>query len=620
MKQSKGAIRDLFEGVPVTASWEIVGPEPERRRNLPEPVRHKRNLPACQQRYETAVKNCKSRLMVGSVLFLFAFGVVGVKLVETGLMKPEKTVTASTGETTTVAAAGVMPVRADIVDRNGEVLATDLSTASLYAKPKEIREAAEDAADLARVLPGIGVKELTRKLSEKRGFVWIKRNLTPKEQYAVNALGIPGLYFQVEQKRVYPHKELFSHVVGYVGVDNKGLSGAEKSLEGMLEKQEAPLALSLDMRVQHVLKDEISRAIKDFNAIGGSGVVMDARNGEIVGMVSLPDFDPHFPTSDTKSRFNRNSLGVYEMGSTFKTFTTAMALDSGKVNLNSGFDATRPLEYANFKIHDSHPQNRWLTVSEIFKHSSNIGTARMALQMGTERQKAFLKKLGLMEAVDIELPEKSAPLFPSEWKELNTITISFGHGISVSPLHVVRGIAAMVNGGVLVPLTLVKGANGDVAKGDRVISEKTSDTMRRLFRLVVEDGTGSKAKAVGYVVGGKTGTAEKVGAGGYNHKALMSSFVCAFPMHAPRYVMLVMLDEPKGNASTYGYATGGWTAAPTASRVIGRIAPMLGVKPVDENDPELTKLLELPTAQPRPERAAAEPSRPMQRGIKLASY
>ncbi|MBN8531224.1 MAG: penicillin-binding protein 2 [Alphaproteobacteria bacterium] len=570
-------------------------------------------------RYETAVAHCRSRLMAGSVVFLFAFGVIGVKLVETGLLRPEKPVASASADTK--AAAGVLPVRADIVDRNGEVLATDLSTASLYVKPKEIRDQREDAANLARVLPGLGVKELTKKLSEKRGFVWIKRNLTPKEQYEVNALGIPGLYFQVEQRRVYPYKELFSHVVGYVGVDNKGLSGAEKSLEPMLEKQASPLALSLDMRVQHVLRDEISRAMKEFNAIGGSGLVMDATNGEIVGMVSLPDFDPHFPTADAKTRFNRNSLGVYEMGSTFKAFTTAMALDSGKANIFSGYDATRPLEYANFKIHDSHPENRWLTVAEIFKHSSNIGTARMALQQGTEKQKEFLRKLGLMEPVDIELPEKASPLYPAEWKELSTITISFGHGMSVSPLHVVRGVSAMVNGGVLLPLTLVKGANGEVGKGDRVISEKTSDMMRRLFRLVVEDGTGSKAKAVGYVVGGKTGTAEKVGAGGYNRKALMSSFVCAFPMHAPRYVMLVMLDEPKGNASTYGYATGGWTAAPTASRVIGRIAPMLGVKPVDENDPQLTKLLELPASQAVPsEKVAAKTDRPMQRGIKLVSY
>ncbi|MBY0408177.1 MAG: penicillin-binding protein 2, partial [Rickettsiales bacterium] len=294
----------------------------------------------------------------------------------------------------------------------------------------------------------------------------------------------------------------------------------------------------------------------------------------------LPDFDPHNPMkSKEANRFNRATLGTYEMGSTFKTFTMAMALEAGTANMKSSFDANNPLKIANFTIQDSHPMHRFLTVPEIYAYSSNVGTARMVLEVGAKRQKAFLEKLGMMKPVELELVEKSTPLFPKEWKEINSVTISYGHGISVSPLHLVRGIGAMVNGGTLPRLTLLKDGNKGKAEGPRVISEKTSEHVRRLMRLVVEHGTGTKADVPGYRVAGKTGTAEKNTGGRYDANAKLASFIAAFPVDDPQYVVLVMIDEPKGDKTTHNFATGGWISAPVVNKVIARMGPLLNIRP-----------------------------------------
>nr|MDJ0896059.1 penicillin-binding protein 2 [Alphaproteobacteria bacterium] len=490
------------------------------------------------------------------------------------------------------------PGRAEIVDRNGVLLATSLKTASLYANPNKLMDRRDTAVRLARVFPELDADSLLGKLRSGKSFVWVKRNLTPREKAAVNALGIPGLDFLTAAKRSYPYGALTAHVLGYTDVDGRGLAGIEQSFDEALETGREPLRLSIDVRVQHILREELSGAIETFQAIGGGAVAMDVQTGEVLGMVSLPDFDPNEPAKATdESRFNRISLGVYEMGSTFKLFTAAMALDAGVTSLQGGYDASRPLRVSRFTITDYHAQNRWLSVPEIILHSSNIGAALMAKDVGPQAHRAFMDKFGMLKRTGLELPELGDPLEPRPWREINTLTIAYGHGLAVTPLHLVSGISALVNGGLLHAPTLIARASDRTYSADheietdeqpnddqvtvatRVIGERTSDALRHLMRIVVEKGTGKNAQAEGYVVGGKTGTAEKNLAGRYQRKALISSFVAAFPMDAPRYVVLAMLDEPKGTKETFGYATGGWVAAPVVGRAIARIGPLLGIAP-----------------------------------------
>jgi cell division protein FtsI (penicillin-binding protein 3) len=528
----------------------------------------------------------RSRLFVIGGLFAAVFAVIGLRLIDVTLFRPEESRLAQTRLAPHVVAVS----RADIVDRNGIILATTLKSPSLYANPKQIADPARVAQRLAATFPDLLEGEVYAKLASDKSFVWIKRRLSPREQQAVLALGIPGLDFQHEERRIYPHGALAAHVVGYTGIDNKGLAGIERSFDEALNQRKDPLQLSIDIRVQYVLHDELARAIDEFSAIGGTAIVMDVRNGEIVGLVSLPDFDPNQPGTATPERiFNRATLGAYEMGSVFKVFNTAMALDGGTSRLASSYDATKPIRVGRFTINDYHAKRRWLTVPEIFMYSSNIGSAKMALDAGTERQKEFFRKIGFLRAPAIEIPEVAAPLVPSPWREVNTMTIAYGHGMSVTPLHLVDGATAMVNGGLLRQATVIKRPADYVPAGQQVISPRTSDEMRRLFRLVVQHGTGNFADAPGYVVGGKTGTAEKANGKGYAHKALISSFLAAFPMNEPRYTVLVMVDEPHGTKKTFGYATGGWVAAPAVGRIIPRIAPLLGVPPVDEGTPEVRR-------------------------------
>jgi len=448
----------------------------------------------------------------------------------------------------------------------------------------------EAAARLAGVLPGLDRTETRARLTGERGFVWVRRHLTPRQQYEVNRLGIPGLDFQTEERRVYPAGPLGAHLLGHTDIDNQGLMGVERQFDDELRRRQEPLRLSLDLRVQHALRAELRKAMAEFAAVGAAGIVMDVRNGEVLGLVSLPDFDPNrSETVDDEARFNRATLGVYEMGSTFKIFTAAMALDSGKVTLSGGYDATEPIRVARFVIRDYHAKRRWLSVPEIFMYSSNIGAVKMALDVGPAAQRRFLRGIGLLEEAPVEIGEIGAPLVPQRWRDINAMTIAFGHGMAVSPMQLAAGVAAMVNGGIYYPPTLLKLPRDGSLVGRRVISERTSERIRRLLRLVVEHGTGRNAEAPGFLVGGKTGTAEKVVGRRYRAKALMSSFVGVFPMNAPRYVVFAMLDEPVGTKETLGFATGGWVAAPAVGNVISRIGPMLGVRPVDEDAPEIRR-------------------------------
>lgn len=524
---------------------------------------------------KTAQARTRKRMAIASVLFGGVFVLLFGRFVQLSAFPDVEQKSAFRPET--LAAIS----RADLTDRNGKVLATDLETASLFVDARKVWDKEEAANALMTVLPEMDRAQLMRKLGSGQAFVWLQRDLSPRQQDAVYRLGFPFLGFRREPHRVYPHGRLAAHVLGYVDTDNHGLAGVERGLNAKISdprQLDQPVALSIDVRVQHALQDELMRAMETYQAVGAAGVVMNANTGELAAIASLPDFDPNDPLgSPAEARFNKTTLGVYEMGSTFKTFTTAMVLDAGKATLKTTFDARRPLTYGRFKISDFHAQNRMMTTGEVFEHSSNIGSAKMALSVGLQGHRAFLSKLGLLQPMPFEVSETGRPMVPARWGEIQSVTISYGHGIAVNPVQVVAATAAIVNGGTLFQPTLLKVAAGETPKGARVIKPETSATMRTLLRLVVEKGTGGRADVPGYPVGGKTGTAEKPSAGGYAETTLLTSFVAAFPAQNPQYVTLIILDEPKPTKDTFGYATAGWNAAPTAGKVIARIAPLLNV-------------------------------------------
>lgn len=528
------------------------------------------------------------RIYLALAVFAACFALVGARLVELAIVGGD-------GGAHGAVAEIVDPIhRPDLVDRNGEVLATDIVTASLYADGRAIVDPGETARQLATVLPDLDPDAVAEKLESGHAFIWLKRDLTPKQQYAVHYLGLPGLGFRREQKRVYPNGHTASHVLGTVDLDNRGIAGMERYVDKdhLLGKgadggeRSAPVALSIDMRAQFALRDELERGLTEFKAKAAVGIIMDVHTGEVVALSSLPDFDPNNPMAvPDNARFNRATLGVYELGSVFKAVTLASALDSGRVQMTSRLDATQPIHYARFTIHDYHAENRWLTLPEVFMYSSNIGTAKIALDLGTNAYLDYLRRFGLLSRPNFELPEAGDPLVPAHWSELSTITASFGQGIAVTPIQVVSALSAIVNGGIKVTPTFLHNPNPKT--GPRLISTEVSTEMRALLRLVVTDGTGKKADVPGYPVMGKTGTAEKAVAGGYAKHRLISSFLSAFPANDPRYAMLVMFDEPQGTKETYGFATAGWNAAPVTARIVKRVAPLLGIQPVlvpEQND------------------------------------
>ncbi|CAK0770165.1 cell division protein FtsI (penicillin-binding protein 3) [Azospirillaceae bacterium] len=549
-------------------------------------------------RLNEAVERGRNRLVLVALGVVLCFFVICLRLVEVTVIRGGGDTIHSGGPAGGLSANNG---RADIVDRNGVQLATSLATQSLYADPKLVLDAKDAARKLVSVLGDLEYDEVYEKLNDNKRFVWIKRNLTPRQHYAVHRLGLPGLMFQKEERRFYPQGPLTSHVVGYSGIDNNGLAGLEQSFDKTLRTQSTPLQTALDVRVQHILRREILAAIDEFHAIGGAGVVSDVNTGEVLAMVSLPDFSPQSPgDSESEARFNRNTLGVYEMGSTFKIFNSAMSLDSGKIRISDSFDAMHNIHIGRFTIKDLHPLNRMATVAEIFLHSSNLGSVRMAQIIGVTAQKAFMAKMGFLKRSTIELPELARPLAPNPWREVNLMTISFGHGISVSPIHLVTAASAVINGGIMRPSTILKYSPAEHKElgGERVVSFQTSQLLRKMFRLVVTEGTGKSANVPGLLVGGKTGTADKQRGRHYAQNARLSSFLGVFPIHDPHYLVLIMIDEPKATAKTYGFATGGWVAAPAVGRVIKQIGPLLGVPTVDESRPDIRQMVEIDYRMP----------------------
>jgi cell division protein FtsI (penicillin-binding protein 3) len=528
----------------------------------------------------------RARIALAIVAFSLVYAVIALRLVLFAVA-PETHAARRGGTADALATA-----RPDILDRNGEVLAIDVRVPSLFAEPRRIIDVDEAVELLLTVMPDLDEREVHERLASRKGFAWLKREVSARQQQEIHRLGIPGIGFLAENKRIYPNGAEVSHLIGHVNIDNEGIAGIERWLDSRgladlhragfaFDRQQRPVELAVDLRVQHAVRDELIAAAEKYKAKAAAALVVDVRTGEIISMVSVPDYDPNHPAqANDPTRINRLTTGVFELGSTFKALTVAMALDSGKITLNSTFDARVPLRYGRFNIHDYKGQKRVLTVPEIFTYSSNIGTARMALALGVEHHKWFLKKMGQLDRLRTELPESAEPLVPKRWGELNTVTISFGHGLSVAPLQAVMAINALVNGGYLIPPTFLKRSEEEAQRlAQRVIKPETSEKMRYLLRLNAEKGTATRAEVKGYYVGGKTGTSDKVVNGRYSKTKVLTTFTAILPADQPRYQLLVMLDEPQGLPETHGYTTSGWNAAPTAGKIIARIAPLLGLTP-----------------------------------------
>lgn len=543
----------------------------------------------------------RGRIVLVIAACVAVYAAIGVRLVSLGMEPAEARASLFVTPQDEVQAA-----RPDIVDRNGEVLATDLATASLYAEPRLIVNVDEAVEKLTAVLPELDARELRADLSSDRGFVWLKREIPARERERVHDLGIPGVGFITETRRFYPGRHSVGHIVGHVNVDNAGIAGLEKAIDdnglralqaaGLARKGKAlaPVRLSVDLRVQHAVRDELSRAMERYRAKAAVGIVLDARTFEVLAMASLPDYDPNDPAQSLdERRMNRAVTGVYELGSVFKTFTMAMALDAGVVSLDDRVDARKPIRLGGFTIRDYRPKAKWMSVREVFKYSSNIGTSKIALAVGAERQRDYFERLGLLDRIETELPEGARPLASGRWVDLVTATRSYGHGIAVTPMHLAAAGAAVLNGGMYAPPTFYPRTHAETMEiARRVISPAASADVRALYRLNAKEGSGRSAQVPGYDVGGKTGTAEKAVAGGYADDERINTFLAAFPMDDPQYVTVVVLDDPR-KAEGQPFATAGWNAAPTTANIIARIGPMLVTEPRFPDDDPVARALDV---------------------------
>ena len=537
---------------------------------------------------EQSVALVHFRLMVVMLMFVGITSVIGLRLAYLTIFADR-----STADN---AANGLIPPRANLTDRNGVVLAGTIDAWKIGVHPRKIiGDRDVIAAELARLMPNRSEAQYRAILNSGRSFFYLKHEALPALVQKVNAIGEPGIVFEREPRRYYPQGGLAAHVIGWTDQDGKAVSGMELALDRRLSdtaRLDKPVALSIDSRVQAAMESELNSAMATYRAIGATGIVLDVHTGEIIAMASLPEFDPNAPSrAPVENLASKVTLNVYELGSTFKMITAANAIENGVVHsMTERWDATAPLHIGRFTIKDDHPTRRWLNLPELIAHSSNIATARVADELGPQRTVAMFRKLGFDKPVDIELGARGMPLWPKYWARVTTMTVAYGHGIAVTPLHLANAYAALANGGIWRPATLVRRDADHIPGGRRVISPETSARMRQLMRLVATNGTARKANVAGFRVGGKTGTAEKPYQGGYKRNALVSTFAGVFPMDAPRYVVIAMLDEPHGTAETGGYATAGQVAAPSVGRIISRIGPLLGVIPDETRDVDMSDL------------------------------
>ncbi len=549
------------------------------------PVPQRRNA---SQRH-ALVATSHTRLMMLLMLFAAAVTLVIGRLAMLGALSGRDA----------EARVAALAARGDIVDRNGAPLARTIDAWTIAVHPKKIiGDKMEIASRLAALMPDRGDQAwFYGQLSRNVSFVYLQRRASPALVEQVNAMGEPALVFARETQRLYPQSTMASHALGFLSTDGHGMSGMERVLdERLLDPTKAgqPVALSLDTRVQAALESELGRAMGTFSARGAGGIVLDVNTGEVIAMVSLPTFNPNrVGMAGSEELRNITTQSVFELGSTFKPITMATAMDTGVVtSFARRFDATHPLKVGGYTIHDERGDpKRWLNMAETLIYSSNIATARVADEVGPQRMQAMFRKLGFDTKPDIELREKGRPLLPTYWARTTTMTTAYGHGIAVTPLHLASAYAALVNGGVWRPATLLKVAPGHAPVGRRVISEQTSARMRQMLRLIVLRGTGRKGEAPGYRVGGKTGTAEAAVAGGYDRSRNVATFAAAFPMDGPRYVVLAMLDSPLGTKETFGWKTAAWNAAPVVGRTISRVGAMLGVVPDATRDIDVSDIV-----------------------------
>lgn len=465
--------------------------------------------------------------------------------------------------------------RANIFDRNDVLVATDLKTKSLYVSSVLVKDSQAIARGVSAIFPDLSYNEILKKISDGRNskqWILIRRNLTPTQVDQVQNLQIAGLLFENDRIRVYPQKSIASHFVGYVDLDRKGLAGIEMQYDRKMMEAE-DLQLAMDIRVQDILHDELVNGMEENRAKAAAGVVMDVNSGEVLALSSLPEFDPNLQSeASLDERFNRVTNGIYELGSVMKIFTNTIAFEDGLVKMDDVYNVRDPIKYGRFTIKDDHSVKDEMTVGEIFAYSSNIGTVKIADKIGAGNQKDFLAKMGLLKRLDVEFPGLGKPIYPKIWREINLYTISYGHGIAITPLHLATAVSAIVNGGTLYNPSFLK--LDKQPSGKRVIKESTSAMMRLMLKKVVDEGTGKNANVEGYDVGGKTGTAERAEYGGYNERQTMASFVAVFPISKPKYLVYVVFDRPN-----VAFNTGGMVAAPVAGKVVKNIAPLLGVRP-----------------------------------------
>ncbi len=582
----------------------------------------------------SALERARGRVVVGAFLFIGLFSVLTLKLIWATVVSPifpsQAQIAAMTPK---LSVTPPPPSRADIIDRNGTILAVSLPGASLYADPQQVPDPQAAATVLANALPGANEAWLAHALGagvtrdKRKEFVYLDRRLTPQEELAVNSLGIPGVYFENREERHYPDGDLAAHILGGVNIDSTGLAGVEKYFNKRLETDPQPLQLSIDAGIQSIVHDELAAALKEFQAPGACAIVMNVKTGEILAMVSLPDYDVNdYRDATPNSQFDRCVNGNYEPGSVFKLQTASMGLDSGLIHWWDYFDTTHPLRVGRFQITDFEPAHTWMALPEILNVSSNIGASRIATILGPKIEQAWYAKQGLFKPLDVQLPGPPMPLFPprDNWGLAATMTVSFGAGIAISPLQLVTATVPVVNGGIRYDPTLLKvDPNGPQPQGVRVMQQSTSDIMRKMMTNVVLFGTGKNAAVPGYVVGGKTGTAQVVGPNGrYLKHTNNASFMSAFPMQDPQYIVYVLVLQPKPTKSTYGFTTGGFIAAPTVSQIIARMGPMLGIMPSSPDQlAQLDAQLTVPLSpSPPPGQSALGPGNPLPPGANGFAY
>ena len=541
------------------------------------------------KRYNNS-KSRKFKLLICSSLLLISFTVIGYRTISLASVNKEniskfvhKKVESRNFQES---------LRGNIYDRNNKILATSINTLSLNINPQEILNKHETTKKLLQILPQLNKKDILKKINSNKKHINLLREISPRDYVSLLQTGVEGLKIQKRSKRIYPNNTLASHILGGTDIDGKGIAGVEKKFDSELQKGKN-ITLSIHSGIQHITRKLLLDQITKFEAEGGAGIVMNAKNGQVYSTVSLPDYNANnYNNIFDKTLFNKATKGIYELGSTLKLITAAIAFESKLINENEVFDVSKPLKVSSKIINDFHPLSYSINIPEVIVHSSNIGSAKIAEKFGPSTQLKFLKALGLTNILPLEIPELGKPQVIMDKKVLTTMTISYGHGISITPMHLASVTATIVNDGIKVDPTLI--LDKTVQKNKKIISSETSMKMKSIMRLVVsnEHGTAKKAEVSGYLVGGKTGTAEKIKpTGGYFKKKNIVAFTGAFPMNDPQFIITIMIDNPKGQKFSYGYRTAGWVAAPVVKRLVTRIAPILNVKPQLESSSKFSKNL-----------------------------